>query len=333
VDEAHNRGMKVILDWVANHSAWDNVWYPQHDAFYTKDSVTGERIPPVEDWADVADLNYDNVEMRDSMLDAFRYWVEEFDIDGYRCDVAGMVPIDFWQDMSSEVRSIKPDAFLLAEADEVVMHDNAFHMTYGWENHHILNEIAKGHMTANDLLAYFTKNDNTYGKSPYRMYFTSNHDENTWNGTVWERMGDAAHTMAALTYVMPSSMPLVYNGQEDSLAHQLAFFDKDDIGWSGQEVMGDFYRELNALKKDNEALWNGDFGGDYTARLEKGSVLVLERSKGDNSILAVFNLSNLPVPLDAGLIDVSNMTLETSRYATSDITSLAAWDYLIYSNN
>ena len=97
--------------------------------------------------------------------------------------------------------------------------------------------------------------------------------------------------------------------------------------------MGDFYRELNALKKDNEALWNGDFGGDYTARLEKGSVLVLERSKGDNSILAVFNLSNLPVPLDAGLIDVSNMTLETSRYATSDITSLAAWDYLIYSNN
>ena len=333
VDEAHNRGMKVILDWVANHSAWDNVWYPQHDAFYTKDSVTGERIPPVDDWADVADLNYDNVEMRDSMLDAFRYWVEEFDIDGYRCDVAGMVPIDFWQDMSSEVRSIKPDAFLLAEADEVIMHDNAFHMTYGWENHHILNEIAKGHMTANDLLAYFTKNDNTYGKSPYRMYFTSNHDENTWNGTVWERMGDAAHTMAALTYVMPSSMPLVYNGQEDSLAHQLAFFDKDDIGWSGQEVMGDFYRELNAMKKGNEALWNGDFGGDYTARLEKGSVLVLERSRGDNSILAVFNLSNLPVPMDSDLIDVSNMTLETSRHTVSDITSLAAWDYLIYSNN
>ena len=165
------------------------------------------------------------------------------------------------------------------------------------------------------------------------MYFTSNHDENTWKGTVWERMGDAAHTMAALTYVMPSSMPLVYNGQEDSLAHQLAFFDKDDIGWSGQEVMGDFYRELNALKKGNEALWNGDFGGDYTARLEKGSVLVLERSRGDNSILAVFNLSNLPVPMDSDLIDVSNMTLETSRHIASDITSLAAWDYLIYSSN
>ena len=132
---------------------------------------------------------------------------------------------------------------------------------------------------------------------------------------------------------MPSSMPLIYNGQEDSLAHQLAFFDKDEIGWSGQEVMGDFYRQFNALKKGNEALWNGDFGGDYKARLEKGSVLVIERSKGDNSILAVFNLSNLPVPMDAGLIDVSDMTLETSQYSSSDIASLAAWDYLIYSNN
>ncbi|MDZ7741384.1 MAG: alpha-amylase family glycosyl hydrolase [Bacteroidota bacterium] len=245
VGKAHELGMYVILDWVANHTAWDNVWVEEHPAWYVKDS-SGNFISPF-DWTDVIKLDYDNAGMRRAMKDALLYWVKEENIDGYRCDVAGEVPIDFWNEASAELYAVKP-VFMLAEAELPEHHEKAFNMSYAWEMHHVMNEVAKGNENANKIQEVLDKNMARFPQGAYRMYFTSNHDENSWNGTVYERMGDAAETFAALTYVLPG-MPLIYSGQEAGLDKRLLFFEKDSISWDEMKLL-DFYTRLNEIKEE-----------------------------------------------------------------------------------
>ncbi len=164
VSKAHEMGFKVILDWVANHSAWDNQWIYDNPEWYTVDSL-GNMIAPF-DWSDVADLNFENKELWTAMIDALKFWVIEADIDGYRCDVASMVPTEFWDQARKELDEIKP-VFMLAEADKPDHHTNAFDMSYAWELHHILNSIAKGEMDANNIDRYFAKIDTTYPANAY----------------------------------------------------------------------------------------------------------------------------------------------------------------------
>jgi glycosidase len=248
VEKAHNLELKVIIDWVANHTAWDCEWINQHPEWYKKDS-TGSFYGPF-DWTDVAQLDYEKPELHNAMIDALKFWVKETDIDGYRCDVAGMVPRDFWDKARKSLDTIKP-VFMLAE-DEQEHHllEEAFNMNYGWEFHHIMNKIAKNEADASDLKRYFQKEDSIYSKNCYRMHFITNHDENSWNGTEFERMGDAVKAFAVMTFTIPG-MPLVYTGQEVGLNKRLAFFKKDEVIYDENDFQ-EFYQELIKLKKKSQ---------------------------------------------------------------------------------
>lgn len=297
VAEAHALGFKVILDWVANHTAHDHPWISEHPEWYNRDD-NGNIISPF-DWTDVADLNYDNnPALWDAMIDALKFWVTEANIDGYRCDVAGMVPTAFWERARIELDAIKP-VFMLAEDEgQRELMTKAFDANYGWEFHHIMNKMAKGEKTAEDVWTYFAKEDTLFAPSSYRMMFTSNHDENSWNGTEFERMGDGAKTFAVMSYTIPG-FPLIYNGQEVGLDHRLLFFEKDLINWNKGEDFTQFYTKLNRIKKENEALWNANNGGSFV-KVETSKpkeVLSFVRQKGDNRILVLLNVTAQDQPI------------------------------------
>ena len=289
VDEAHRLGFKVIIDWVANHTSRDAVWIKEHPDWYVHDS-TGRIVGPY-DWTDVAKLNYGNANMRKAMIDAMEYWLVNANIDGFRCDVAGEVPTDFWNNARMQLQKIKP-VFMLAEWENPALLKYAFDMDYAWELHRIMNQIAQGKLNVNTLVRYYKKQDTLYSANDIRMIFTSNHDENSWNGTEFERMGEAARTFAAYSYITPG-MPLIYNGQEVALNKRLAFFTKDTITWTENVTYTNLYKKLNALKHDNSALWNGNYGGtfQYSADSLK-NVITITRTKDASTVVGIFNLSS-----------------------------------------
>lgn len=333
VSKAHSMGFHVIIDWVANHTSWDNVWVKSHPDFYTKDA-NGNFVPPVADWSDVIDLNYNNKELWKYMINAMEYWIKEFNIDGFRSDVAAMVPTEFWIEARKELTEIKPDIFMLAEASENYLHQ-AFDMTYNWQLKDLMNSIAKGEKNAADIEAYFENEKKNYKSDDYRMVFTSNHDENTWNGTVYERLNGAAETFAVLCGVV-KGMPLIYSGQEAGLNKRLRFFDKDTIDWKPSPLRK-IYTEINNLKKNNKALWNGNAGGDMQF-IDTGndSILAFIREKDNNKVLAIFNLSpaiqqiNLSSPLISG--EYSNLFEPDGKVQLSNKEEflLNPWQYKIY---
>ncbi len=297
VDAAHRLGMHVILDWVANHTAHDHGWIAAHPTWYdhrpdgsvsnAKDNEGKET-----DWTDVAELNYANREMRSAMIAAMRWWVDTMKIDGFRCDVAGGVPMDFWMDARKSLKAVRPDLFFLAEAEDPRMHA-AFDATYGWELHHLMNEIAQGKQPTSALDAYFAKDSKTYGRNAYRLYFTSNHDENSWSGTEFERMG-ANHAPAfVLSATAQRSMPLLYTGQEASFNRRLRFFEKDTVNWKGASLTP-FYRAMFELKHREPALANGPWGGAQTRLTTTGGnrVYAFTRSLGANTVLVAVNFGD-----------------------------------------
>jgi len=288
VDKAHNLGMHIIIDWVANHTSWDNIWTKQHPNWYEKDSL-GNFISPY-DWTDVISLDYENKEVWKGMQDAMLYWLENTNIDGFRCDVADLVPLEFWNETRAILDTKRP-VFMLAEAETPALQEKAFDMTYAWELHHIMNEIAKQKKDATSLIDYLIKQDTTFESSDYRMIFTTNHDENSWNGTTTERLGQAKNTFAALTYFLPG-MPLIYSGQEAGLNKRLKFFDKDEIDWTNLKE-AELYTKLNSIKHNNSALWNGNYGGNYSI-IENSTpkkVFSISRSDGHNTVYFIANLS------------------------------------------
>jgi glycosidase len=291
VKSVHDLDMKIIIDWVANHSSPDNVWVDQgHKDWYTLDS-TGNLQPTIgTDWWDVADLNYDNQDMRKAMIDAMKFWVSETNIDGYRCDVAGWVPVDFWNDARRELDKIKP-VFMLAEDEGPQLHKEAFDVTYAWELHHVMNKIAKGTMNADSVIAYFGREKNRFLNDAFRLNFTSNHDENSWNGTEFERLGGGVEALAVFAATV-YGMPLIYNGQESSFNRRLKFFEKDEIDWNNYDKEK-FYSTLFTFKKQNPALWNGAFGSFPTfIKTNNPNVLIYERKKDGNSVVVIMNLSS-----------------------------------------
>jgi len=332
VDQIHESGMYVIIDWVANHTAWDNQLIFDHPEWYTKNEE-GEIIAPVEDWTDVADLNYDIPEVRNYMTDALIYWVKDFNIDGYRCDVAGMVPTDFWNNVRHELDKIKP-VFMLAEANEPELHEYAFDMTYAWDIHFLFNEIAQGKKNLENLVNQLEKEKTKYNTSDYRMIFTSNHDENSWKGTVYERLGEATETFAVLSATLPG-MPLIYNGQEACMNKQLRFFEKDTIQWNKKCSMDELYKTLLTLKEKNKALWNGAFGGTLKriATSADDHILAFSRKKDDCQVITIFNLSDQEVEFEFSL-DIENDQLFevfTEEHITTQY-KMQPWDYKIFSN-
>lgn len=290
VRHSHDLGMYVIIDWVANHAAWDNALAVTHPEWFTKDS-TGSFAPPVPDWTDVIDLDYNQPGLRSYMTDAMKYWVTETDIDGFRCDVAGMVPMDFWDSVRVALDKIKP-VFMLAEDEQPQCHYRAFDMTYGWELMHLMNDIAKRQKLAADLSRYFVENRKRYPDNAYRMYFTSNHDENSWNGTEFERLGAGVAAFAVLSMTV-RGMPLIYSGQEAELNQRLRFFDKDTIVWRSTP-MDTLYRKSLILKRENPALWNGIAGGEMTIipTTHETDIFAFCRERDSHVVLAIFNFSD-----------------------------------------
>ena len=288
VEKAHQMGFMVILDWVANHTAWDNPWITEHPDWYVHDS-TGHIVSPY-DWTDVAKLDYSNQQLRDSMIAAMKYWVENFDIDGFRCDVAGEVPTSFWEQARVELEKVKP-LFMLAEAEEPGLVCQAFDAYYGWHLLSIMNRLSQGKTNVLDLKNYFLTHAQDFPSRAIRMNFTSNHDENSWNGTVFERMPHSYKTFAVFTFVVPG-LPLIYSGQEACLNKRLRFFDKDTIQWR-QCDMTKLYKQLIVLKHTHPALLAGKNGGEFKILPVTNAkrIFAFIRKKDNDQILALFNLS------------------------------------------
>lgn len=330
VNKVHESGMYIIIDWVANHSAWDTEQIKNNPEWYTKNE-NDEIVPPVDDWSDVADFNYDVAEMRNFIIDALKYWVREFNIDGYRCDVAGMVPIDFWNSVRNELDKIKP-VFMLAEADEPEMHHFAFDMTYAWDMHFLWNEIAQGKKGLDDMVKLIEIKNSKYSTYGYQMNFTSNHDENTWKGTEYERLGEAVKTFAVLSFTIPG-MPLIYNGQEACLNKRLLFFEKDTICWSVDCEMDEIYTALLKLKKENPALWNGEFGGtlERITTSADDKIFAFVREKEGNKVISVFNLSPEKVEFTINYdLDTEGFIDLFTNVSYNQNVTLDRWGYLVF---
>lgn len=298
IKTAHENDIYVILDWVANHTGWDHTWLKTNPEYYTQNEV-GDVIDPINPdtgeswgWQDVADLNYDNKEMRAEMIEDMLFWITQENIDGFRCDVASAVPLDFWKDAIAKLRAEK-EIFMLAEAGEanLVEGTELFDMAYGWDRHHVFNEMAKSDDAVNLWKESIKRDTNLYEADDILMTFVTNHDENSWNGTVRERMGDAAELLTALSFVVPG-MPLIYSGQEYDLDHRLLFFEKDQIP-STKGVIWPLLEKLGQLKNTNPALNGGKNSATYMdIETTNPKVLAFSREKNKHKVVFVGNFSD-----------------------------------------
>ena len=301
VAKAHSLGMKVILDWVANHTARDAKWLQTKPAdWYEREDDGTAKVP--WDWTDTAKLNYSNHDVWRGQIDAMRFWVEQHAIDGFRCDMAMLVPIEFWQQATEVLRAIKPDIFMLAEAEQQNLFDHAFDICYAWEIHHLMCDIARGERRVWDLRNKLYTNRENYPASAMRMMFTSNHDENSWSGSEFHRFGAAREIMTALTFVWEGAMPLIYTGQEVGYDHSFAFFDRDHIPAEQYQPSKDteLYRKLIALKHSEAALQAGERGGRMIEieNNAKDCMMTFVREVGDSRVVAIMNLSPYTIHAD-----------------------------------
>lgn len=301
VDAAHALGMKVLLDWVANHTARDARWISEKPAdWYERDERGEAKVP--WDWTDTAKLNYANHDVWLGQIDAMRYWVEEFKVDGFRCDMAMLVPIEFWQEASAELHRIKPDIFMLAEAEEDNLFNKAFNMSYQWNIHHIMVDIAKGARRVWDLRNAIHSERARYPREAMRMSFTSNHDENSWSGSEQQRFGAALEVMTAMTFLMPSTMPLIYTGQEVGYNHSFEFFERDAIPEAAytENRTTELYRRLTALKHRERSLDAGEWGGEVIEieNNAKDCMMTFVREVEGSRVVAIMNLSPYTIHAD-----------------------------------
>lgn len=342
VQKAHGLGLKVILDWVPNHTAWDAVWMKTNPEFYTK--VDGKFTAPLNEhggstgWDDCADLDYNNPGLRKAMIEAMQYWIKTADIDGYRVDMAGLVPNDFWKEVKPALLSLKP-VFMLAEwQDEPGHFESCFQFNYGWKWKDVTKDIAAAKQTAialDTLLEYL----NRYYPAGYQqLYFTQNHDENTWSGTETDLYGPAADAFNVLMFTW-QGIPMLYNGQEDGLSQRLAFFKKDPIKW-GDFGKTAFFQNLCDLRHNNKALGAGASGGKLVKiKTDKDErVYAFTREKDGERVVVITNLSKLPCevtlsPDDQTVGSYLNLFGASTIQVTKEMQlNLKPWEYLVLTN-
>lgn len=329
--------MRVILDWVANHTAWDNPLAVQHPDWYERDWKGDLHPTPWWDWSDIIDLDYRKRGLRQYMTEAMAYWVREADIDGYRCDVAGFVPIEFWNNARRELEAIKPgNIFMLAEWESRDLHAHAFDMTYPWTWFDAMHDIARGRKDVNALYVYYSWNESAFPDGGQRMTFVTNHDKNAWDGTEYELFGPAREAAIALSFVGEGT-PLIYNGQEAGNRKRLEFFERDSIVWKESDPQGALYRHLIALKKRESALWNAPCGARmvHVPNSANNQVLSFVRQNAESKIFAVFNLSDKSqhIGFKQGLFvgDYQDYFAASARYLGADTQlPLAPWEFKIF---
>jgi glycosidase len=298
IDDAHARGMHVILDWVANHTAWDNPLRTAHPEWYETDAEGENEHTPYTDWEDIVDLDYSEPTLRAYMTEVMRWWVDEMGVDGFRADVAGFVPLGFWETLRTELDAVKP-VFMLAEWDTRDLHARAFDATYAWTWKDAMQASARGG-GAGPIRGYYYVHANAWPEDAYRLLYTSNHDQNAWDGPAPEIYGDAYEAMIALSFTA-EGLPMIYNGQEAGLDRKLAFFEKDEIEWR-DDLKADLFAELIALRTEEEALHSGTAGArlEPVPNTDEARVFSFARLKDGNGVLAVFNLSDAPVEVTLG---------------------------------
>ena len=338
ISAIHEQGMYVLLDWVPHHTGWDHPWIKEHPEWFSKDEE-GNIIDPINEeegepwgWTDVAEIDLSNQDMRREIISDMIYWLEDVGIDGFRVDHAHGLPDDYWNQVSDSLAQLQRPVFMLAEGEEPrLRNEENFVMTYAWHFHHGMNDIAKGVKGVNYLDSILTTDSvYTFG---YHMYFTSNHDENSWAGTVFERMGDGAKAFAVLCHTI-DGMPLIYSGQEEPMRKRLKFFDKDTIGFKEYSYAG-FYKQLNTLKKNNRALWNGQYGGKAVRINASDYVYAFKREKDDDQVFVILNLSDKQrsTKLIVDMPEMQELFSGASRsIAAGDEIVLEPWEYLVYSN-
>ena len=301
---AHAQGFKVVLDWVANHTGWDNPWITAHPDWYTKDSKGNITWPPGTDWTDVADLNYASQPMRAEMIDSMKYWVTQFGVDGFRADVAGGVPTDFWNQARTALDAVKPMWMIAEDEGNRDLLTTAFNANYGWS---FLNQMAQASTQAAAGQGSVAKLGildaigglESYPKGTYAMTFITNHDENSWNATEYERFGKAVKLMSALYFTAPG-MPLIYSGQEVGLNRKLKFFEKDEIKWTSS-AMTPFYASLIAVKAKNSALATDSTPAPVVyLPTQSLSALAYGRADGKNKVIVLLNPSNAATTANLG---------------------------------
>lgn len=338
VNTAHSMGFQVILDWVANHTGWDHTWITEHPEYYAKDESGNIIFPLNTDWTDVAQLDYTNSDMRAAMIDAMKFWVEEVDIDGFRCDYAQGVPIDFWESARAALDEIKP-IYMVAEdgtsSDSLL--NSAFDSNYNFEFYDALKLSSSVPNTADDLEKFVDKNL-PYGA--FKMNFIDNHDKNTYDGTLADRFGtDCLGALYTLIFTA-EGMPLIYSGNEEDTDISLEFFEKDNIDF-GDYKYADLLSRLCKIKTTYEPLYNGVAGGNVRMISDDNrSVIAYERVKNGKKITVVVNVSGKEqsVKYDSkissgtillhgdatGIIDKDQTKLDIKK-----LNNLAAWEYYI----
>ncbi|MAL27515.1 MAG: alpha-amlyase [Croceicoccus sp.] len=338
VDAAHAQGFHVILDLVANHTAWDNALAEQHPDWYEKDWKGDFRPTPWWDWSDVIDLDWSKPGVRKHVGEAMEYWVREFDIDGYRADVAGYVPLDFWEAERQRLDAIRP-VFMLAEWKTPEMTRQAFDAVYAWEWHETIKEIAQGKADATALFSYYAENESSWPREAMRLTYIANHDSNSWEGTQYENFGEALPAFMALSFA-GEGLPMLYNGQEACNAKRLEFFEKDPIDWSQGEgcTLGDLASRLIAFRKANPALGNGQWGArmQQVVNDKPQQLFAWVRQQDGNKVVGLFNLSEKPVSaqladgLAAGrYVDFADGSAIELKAGTT--VELPAWGYRLLS--
>lgn len=336
VSKAHEAGFKVILDWVANHTGWDHKWTKEHPDYYLKDSATHDfKIASGMD--DIIELDYSNPALRKAMTDAMKFWVKECDIDGFRCDLAFWVELDFWKEARAALDAIKP-LFWLGEYDELEKpeYGEAFDASYTWTWMHRAKDFYQQHQPLDSLIKVLKQYDDL-GDSTMRAWFTTNHDENSWNGTEYEKYGDMAKALAVFSTTW-NGIPLIYSGQELPNKKRLQFFEKDTIGWTGNNELQDFYSTLLALHSSNPALRAGDSNA-RTVILKTsapGKVLAFLRQNRGSEVLVVLNLSaandlHFEITDDRVKGNFSNVFSGAANDFTAEKSfEMQAWEYLVY---
>jgi glycosidase len=341
IDKAHGMGFKIVLDWVANHTGWDNPWITAHPDWYTKDSKGNITWPPGTDWTDVADLNYSSQAMRAEMIASMKYWVDTYDIDGFRCDVAGGVPNDFWNTATATLTAIKP-LWMLAESNpgEVTIGTN-FTSAYNWPLKDAFNGMGKGTTDSWTMSSEISRIKNDYSKGNYPMNFITNHDENSWSGTEYTRLGSlgAVKAGAVISFTLPGA-PLLYTGQEVGMNKMLKFFEKDQVDYPATpSPMTAFYKKLVELKSKSAALAVGAAAGSITeVTTNKDAVIAYVRTAGKAKVLVAVNLSGKAssVKLSWGKNAGSLYDYATNKkvtVASSQTVTLPAWGYKVYTTN
>lgn len=331
VRDAQASGFKIIIDWVANHTGWDHVWVKAHPEFY-KRNAAGEFYDN-NNWNDVIDLNYYDHAMRREMIRSMSFWVTECNIDGFRCDMAHLVPLDFWRDARTALDAIKP-LFWLAETEHPNYQD-VFDCSYAWHWMHETEKFAKDQLGVQDLKNTLLGYEQSAKPGTTCLFFTANHDENSWNGTEYEKYGPAAKSLAVLSCTW-NGIPLIYSGQEIPNMDRLKFFDKDTIQWSGENVLHDFYAALLQLRKRNQAMRSGD-PGVVTSFIRTNAdqfVLAWRRKHQDKEVLVFLNLSSYQVDLivsEEGITgDYKDIFKETSvNFPTKKPLKMEPWQYIV----